>query len=128
MYMFANRIWTVTLFALGCVCASGATIGQIDTFSTGTENWMAPDPDNPNPPTTALGGPGGPADQYLKLVANGGDFAPETAGSRLTVLNGAQWAGNYVAAGIRAIAMDVNNFGPDPLFLRLLFESFPGAP
>ena len=127
--MYVNRLFAAAaLFVLGCAIASAASIGQMDTFTTGTQNWVAPDPDNPNPPTTALGGPGGALDQYLKLVANGGDFAPETAGSRMTVLNGAQWAGNYVAAGIGGIALDVNNLGPDPLYLRLLFESFPGIP
>jgi hypothetical protein len=113
---------------LGALCypaAYAVTIGQIDTFGTGTAGWIAPDPGNPNPPTTALGGPGGGTDAYLRLVANGGIFAPELAGSRLTVLNEAQWTGNYLSASIGAIGMDVNNFGPADVSLRLLFESMP---
>lgn len=107
-----------TLFLYVCCTASAVTINQIDTFTTGTQNWIAPDPGNPNPPTIALGGPGGAADPYLKLVANGG-VGP---GSHLTVLNPAQWTGNFLAAGITGIAMDVKNFGPADVSLRLLFE------
>jgi hypothetical protein len=38
----------------------------------------------------------------------------------VSALNDAQWAGNYLAAGVNAITMDVRNFGPSDLFLRLL--------
>jgi hypothetical protein len=50
------------------------------------------------------------------------------AGGRLVALNPAQWAGDYVAAGIMKISMDVNNLGSTDLFLRLLFEDPMGAP
>jgi hypothetical protein len=106
----------LTFLSSMCLTASAAVIGQIDTFTTGTENWIAPDPGNPNPPTTALGGPGGPTDQFLNLVASGGSGA----GSRLTVLNPAQWTGSFL--GFSEIAMDVKNFGPGDVYLRLLFE------
>lgn len=111
-----RAIYLTGLLSVVCLSATGATIGQIDTFSTGTANWIAPDPGNPNPPATALGGPGGPLDPYLQLVANGGSGP----GSRLTVLNGAQWTGDF--RGISGIAMDVRNFGPSDVYLRLLFE------
>jgi len=52
----------------------------------------------------------------LNLVANGGSGP----GSRLTVLNGVQWTGSFL--GISGIALDVKNFGPDDVYLRLLFE------
>jgi hypothetical protein len=42
--------------------------------------------------------------------------------SRLTVINSSQWAGNYLAAGVVAITMDLNNLGQTDLSLRLLFE------
>ena len=42
------------------------------------------------------------------------------SGNRLTFFNREQWTGDYTAAGITAIAMDVRNFCPcDPLNLRL---------
>ena len=46
------------------------------------------------------------------------------------MLNETQWTGDFRAAGISAISMDVNNFGPDDLVLRLFFEDFdaPGPP
>jgi len=106
----------LTFLTAICLTAQAATIGQLDTFTIGTENWIAPDPGNPNPPTTALGGPAGPTDQFLNLVANGG-VGP---GSRLAALNGVQWTGSFL--GITGIAMDVKSFGPNDVFLRLLFE------
>jgi hypothetical protein len=114
------------LFALAMAGSLPAvTVGQIDTFEDGTTmGWFVPDPTNPNPPTNiATGGPLGPDDNYLRLRATGGGGP----GSRLAALNEGQWAGNYLAAGITMIAMDVNNFGPAELHLRLLFEDFEGA-
>jgi hypothetical protein len=39
--------------------------------------------------------------------------------SRLVGINAAQWAGNYVAAGVAGISMDLRNFGGTELSLRL---------
>lgn len=99
-----------------------------DTFEDGTTmGWSVPGL-SPNPPShVSDGGPGGAGDAYLQVVATGLDGP----GGRLSVLNGAQWMGDYLAAGINAITMDVRNSGPDDLFLRLLFENFgalPGPP
>lgn len=127
-----RKTWIPVILAglAAAVALPAATINQIDTFTTGTQGWVAPDPDNPNPPVTALGGPAGAGDAYLKLVANGGIYAPELAGSRLVALNETQWTGDFIGAGINAISMDVMNAGPADVFLRLLFESFtqPGPP
>lgn len=99
-----------------------------DTFEDETTmGWFVPGV-SPNPPEVILtGGPSGVGDAYLDLTATGGGGA----GSRLAVLNSSQWMGDYLAAGITAITMDVNNFGPEDLVLRLLFENFgptPGPP
>ena len=104
---------------------SAVTVGQIDDFQDGTTmGWFVPGL-SPNPPTNvSTGGPGGVGDGYLQLIASGG----AGAGSRLAVLNESQWGGNYLEAGISSIRMSVNNFGPDDLQLRLLFEDFPAAP
>jgi hypothetical protein len=104
------------------------SIYQVDTFQDGTTlGWFVPGA-SPNPPVNvATGGPAGAGDAYLRLAATGG----ATAGGRLAVLNESQWAGNYLAAGIAAIRMNANNFGPEDLYLRLLFEDFgplPGPP
>jgi len=98
-------------------------VGTVDTFEDGTtQGWLvallgAPHPAPPvNVPT---GGPAGADDNFLLLTAIGG----AGAGSRLSVLNLAQWAGDYLSAGITGIAMDVRNLGGSDLSLRLLFEN-----
>lgn len=105
--------------------AHAVVAGQVDTFeSGGTLGWSVGVP-HPAPPTiVATGGPAGAGDQYMLLRAlgtTGGD-----PGSRLAVRNTAQWAGDYTAAGITTVTMDVFNFGPSDLSLRLLFEA--GSP
>jgi hypothetical protein len=65
-----------------------------------------------------LGGPAGAADNFLRLTALGGTGP----GARLSVLNLSQWTGNYIAAGINSIAMDLVNLGNTDLSLRLAFE------
>jgi hypothetical protein len=114
----------IGLFAL----EPGELLGQVDTFEDGTTmGWgvgggMAI---HPAPPANvATGGPAGSGDAYLRVTSLGGGGA----GSKLSAQNGSQWAQDYVAGGLSAIRMDVNNFGPDDLQLRLLFEDLPGAP
>lgn len=86
--------------------------------------WFVPQR-HPSPPENIVtGGPAGAGDNYLQLTAIGGGGP----GSRLAVLNESQWSGNYLALGLGSITMDVNNFGPDDLYLRLLFEDFPAIP
>ena len=104
------------------------TIGVADTFSDGTTmGWHVGGASPAQPANVSTGGPGGAGDAYLQLMSIGGGGP----GSRLSVLNDVQWAGDYLATGVYSIAMDVNNLGPDELSLRLLFEAFPdggGAP
>lgn len=101
----------------------GVATGLTDTFENGTtENWIinplglgAPPPGT-LPKNVPSGGPGGVDDAFLLLTSTG----TPGPGGRLSVINLAQWAGNYVSAGISAIRMDVNNLGQTDLFLRLL--------
>jgi hypothetical protein len=99
----------------------------IDDFEDDTTmGWFVPDPGHPAPPSNiSTGGPAGAGDNYLELTATG----TPGPGGRLSVLNDG-WAGDYIAAGLTAIAMDVRNFGPADVTLRLLFEDFagPGPP
>ena len=125
---------TSSLFAaslcVGSLAGAQVTAGQRDTFEGGTtQNWqinvLGPNaPLGPPPPaalpTVMTGGPGGAGDHYLELHALG----TPGAGGRLAVINpGGQWAGNYLAAGIGGISMNVRNLGPTDLALRLLFEN-----
>lgn len=74
----------------------------------------------------ATGGPAGAGDNYLRLTSTG---IPNASGSRLVAVQYQhQWAGNYIAAGITAITMDVNNLGTTDLYLRLLIADPMDAP
>jgi hypothetical protein len=103
---------------------NGQLIDNLDDFEDGsTMGWFVGDPTHPFPPVNiATGGPDGMDDAYLRLTATG----QPGPGSRLAVLSGPQWAGNYTAEKITHLRMDVNNFGPSDLNLRLLFEDFGG--
>jgi hypothetical protein len=94
------------------------TLGQKDTFSGSLLGWSQ----GPNAPGPALasGGPGGADDQYMQITATG--FGP---GGRITVFNREQWTGNYNAAGVARIELDL--LGPTSnaqnLMIRIAFKS-----
>ena len=117
--------------AIGAAPAALAvTAGESDTFASGVEGWFAgggPSGQMPagSPAWIASGGPAGAGDGFLRITSTGSD----DAGGRLVAMNAAQWAGNYGAAGISAIAMDLRNLGPSDLTVRLYFEDpIPGPP
>ncbi len=121
------RIPVVALLWLVCLpsVSSALTIGLIDTFQDGTtQNWRINLLGDGAPPPAAVpvnipnGGPAGAGDAFLQLTAVGGN----SSGGRLTVLNPAQWAGDYLGLDIHHIAMDVINLGTTDLHLRLEFE------
>lgn len=124
-----DRGGAVMAASLAVAAAAGAaradvTPGQVDTFESGTlAGWGIGSGGHPVPPAVVTGGPGGASDRYLRITSLGG-FG---AGSRLTVFNQAQWAGNYTAAGVPALTMDVINFGPDAVSLRLGFIDLAGG-
>lgn len=111
-------------FAVGAVPAQALTLGQTDDFEDGTPqgwvvNLLGGGGSHPAPPeNVADGGPGGAGDNYLLLTSVGGDGA----GSRMAVINGTQWAGNYTTEGVTGIKMSLKNFGDTDLHVRLLFE------
>lgn len=108
--------------------AFALAVGQSDTFEDGTtQNWVVAllGFTHPTPPANvSSGGPAGIDDNFLQLASIGG----QSAGSRLTAINGSQWAGNYIAAGIGAISMDVINLGATDIELRLLFSDPVAGP
>lgn len=111
---------------LGNVAASAATVGTIDTFEgLSTDGWSSGGA-NPTPPGVVVtGGPAGVGDGYLLLQSSG----VSGPGGKLVAFSSAQWAGNYLAAGITGIRMDVNNLGATKLSLRLSLtdSAFGGA-
>lgn len=126
-----TRLLVASLVAGACALAGAradaqVVAGQVDDFEgLTTLGWHVGDPAHPAPPVViATGGPAGADDAFLRLTSLGGN----DAGSRLSALNTTRWAGNYLAAGITGIGMDVRNLGPNDVFLRLLFATFPDAP
>jgi hypothetical protein len=120
---WAGAALTATLMCPDLMYA--VPIGQVDNFEDGTtQNWvinllgMGSPPPSTLPVNVPTGGPAGAGDNYLRLTSTGSDGA----GGRLVGIQYQhQWAGNYLAAGITAIRMDVQNFGQTDLYLRLLF-------
>lgn len=113
------------LVAAAAFCApraSAVDLYQIDTFEDGTtQGWIVGllGAVHPAPPANVPGGgPAGADDNYMLLTAVGGGGA----GSKLSVLNLTHWGGDYLAAGIPGIAIDLNNMGADDLYLRLLIS------
>jgi hypothetical protein len=115
--------------ALNATPANAVAVGQLDDFEDGTtKNWVVGllGAAHPAPPVNVPnGGPGGADDAFLRLTSIGGGAV---AGSKLAVINLVQWAGDYTAAGVTGISVDVRNFGPDTVDLRLLLENPKGAP
>lgn len=114
--MIARALPFLLASLLCCGPASALTLGMTDTFQDGsTEGWSS-GAANPNPPfVVTSGGPAGAGDMFLQLIATGSPGA----GGKLVAFSGVQWAGDYLASGVTAIAMDLNNRGATDLSLRL---------
>jgi hypothetical protein len=115
------------IFAMLCLLcllppgtARALSVGQIDTFQDGTlQDWQMGNSITTADHMTNIadGGPAGIGDSYLKVTPISTELS---GGNRLTFFNRVQWKGDYIAAGITAIAMDVNNFSStEALNLRL---------
>ncbi|HJR05549.1 MAG TPA: hypothetical protein VKA83_28140 [Methylomirabilota bacterium] len=115
------------LLGLSPALAWGLSIGQQDTFQDGTTNgWGVSllDMSSPTPPVNVPGGgPGGATDSFLKITSVTG-VGP---GNLLSAINIRQWSGDYIAAGISGIRMDLNNVGSTGLSLRVLLSDATGA-
>ena len=102
---------------LGAAAAGAVVRGATDTFEDGSSNGWASGAANPSQPSNvATGGPAGVGDNYLLTLSSGS----AGIGGRLVVIAGPQWTGDYTAAGVSAIEMDLNNFGVGDLSLRLI--------
>ncbi len=119
-----NTGLSLYLFAMLCLLLSGTaraiTVGQIDNFEDGTlQGWRMGISSVTDSYMTnfADGGPVGVGDSYLEVTA---DSTVPFGGSRLTFFNKLQWTGDYTAAGITAIAMDLKNISSSEILnLRL---------
>jgi hypothetical protein len=96
------------------------TFGQLDDFQGSTTLGWREGAGSPNPPAVVLnGGPGGAGDAFLQNVAIGG-FG---AGGRQVMFNQAQWAGDYMTAGVTRIEMKLRNLGQTTLSMRVALTS-----
>ena len=109
----------VAFIALLLAQTAGAiSFGQLDTFQDGTTNGWETGPFAPPVTNISTGGPAGAGDRYIQLTANGGG-----AGGRLVAFNFTSWTGNYIAAGVTAISIDLRNFSAVDLAIRFAFQS-----
>ena len=121
LFACALALGAATTFAAP---ALAITLGMSDSFQSGTDGGWSAGPASVNPPAVvASGGPAGAGDGYLLITASGG----VGAGSRLTAIAGAQWSGDYGAADVDGITLDVQNFGSTTLQLRLWLAGPAGS-
>jgi hypothetical protein len=114
-----TRVVVALLPLLSLPNASHAvSVGEIDSFATNLEGW------GQGQASTAVtrvlsGGPTG--DPYLRIVADS-----TASQGRLVVFNQtAAWTGDYLAAGVTSVTMDLNNLGATDLSLRLVLGTSP---
>jgi PEP-CTERM motif len=115
--------WVLAIATASLILPTGAhagvVLGQIDDFQDGTlANWTN-GPGAPDPVNITTGGPAGSGDRFLQVTSTGGTGA----GSRLVVFNQVQWSGNYTAAGVTLVEMDLKNFTTSTLSMRIGFIS-----
>ena len=104
---------------LSATSAFGVVIGQVDTFQGGLDNWQGGVGGFSVAPT---GGPAGAGDQYLQLSSGALPLPPRLAG-----FNDSQWLGNFTAAGVTAVAMDLLNTGTTSLSMRVAIREAAGG-
>lgn len=102
---------------LGISPTLGDLLTQMDTFDISTMNWSS----GANPVYVATGGAGDNGG-FLQLSR------PPEAPFHIATYNRTQWTGNYLAAGITAIEMDLNYIdGPDAFNARLMIWGAGGT-
>ena len=105
------------LFSAGS--AKGIVVGQNDDFEDGTTQfWGNGGAGAPPVENIDTGGPGGVNDNFMQITSIGGGGA----GRFLVAFNQTQWIGNYIAAGVISIEMDLRNQSSVNLSIRLAFK------
>jgi hypothetical protein len=102
-----RRIGAALLLAALALPASAILVGQADDFSA-LQGWQRG--------VLAVPGPGGLADSFLQVDADG-----VSANGGLVTFNQAQWSGDYLASGVKSVSMQLANLGATPLDVRLAF-------
>ncbi len=120
--MFRPRL-IAAILALGVIgpaTTRSATILQTEDFQSGdTGGWMGASPTN-----QATDGPAGDADRFLQITGTGGNGP---ASVPAVYHSGSDWTGDYAAAGVTAMSLDLMNpVTSNPLQMRLVLFG-PGA-
>ena len=101
------------------IASAGSTfaiaVGEVDNFNVDVEGWKTGMSGGVGSVVrVAAGGPAGASDAFLKVTAD-----PASTIFKLVFFNQAQWAGNYISAGVTSIAMSLKNLGNAPLAMRV---------
>ena len=104
---------------LSAASAPAVTIGQVDTFQDGLDNWQGGVGGFTLAPS---GGPAGSGDQYLQVSSGASPLPP-----RLAAFNDSQWLGNFTAAGVTEVAMDLLNSVTTSLPMRIAIRESAGG-
>ena len=121
-YFLSMMLAAATLFA--CPSAIfGISLGQVDTFENGTVQGWKPEGFGVLVSNINGGGPTGINDHYLDVFAGGSNIQ-----SNLQTHNDSQWTGNFVAAGVTRISMDLKGvFGGASLPIRIAIAESVGG-
>lgn len=116
---------TSALFLTTSVAFGGPTVGRVDDFEDGTlQGWSSGAEVN----NISSGGPLGAGDNYLQLKR---PTPTNPAPFHIGAHNITTWTGDYLAAGVRAIEMDINvievSSGPSDLSFRIVIFGPGGA-
>jgi hypothetical protein len=119
------RRLTARLAAIVCLWGATAplyaiTLGQVDDFAEGDAVWKS----GAGFAHETTGGPAGAGDAFISNESFGGSGNS----GKMVIYNNMQWTGDYLAAGVTAISMDVKNLGATDITLRLAMgnSEFPG--
>lgn len=110
-----------TLVAAGLTLAFAQShaieLGVLDDFEDETEQGWSHGGASPNPPLAIPGGgDGGAEDAYLENFSTG----DSGAGGRHVMFNrDARWTGDWIAAGVNKVRVNVANFGATVVNLRI---------
>jgi hypothetical protein len=124
-----RKLRSATLLMIGSlVCAAcpiaafGISAGQIDNFQDGSlANWTSGG-GGAGQVNVATGGPSGANDRFIQIASGATPLAP-----RLLMFNDTQWIGNFSAAGVSQVAMDLLNSGTTALPIRIAIREGTGG-
>jgi hypothetical protein len=106
-HRFAAPTAATFILLITAQAANAVSFGALDDFEAGTTaGWGGGAPTS----NVADAGPAGVGDNALRIAATGG---------RVAIVNTAQWTGDYIAAGVTKLLMDVRNDNAFTLQMRL---------